>query len=120
THCRFLSDTMADPLFNPVPSTFSRAINTLALLGICGVLGMAFFDQLVNNELPCPLCLLQRMAFMLIGMGLLLNIRFGPSPMHYGVILLSSLVGAVASGRQVLLHLAPGDPGYGAPFMGLH
>lgn len=111
---------MADPLFNPVPSTFSRAINTLALLGICGVLGMAFFDQLVNNELPCPLCLLQRMAFMLIGMGLLLNIRFGPSPMHYGVILLSALVGAVASGRQVLLHLAPGDPGYGAPFLGMH
>jgi glucan phosphoethanolaminetransferase (alkaline phosphatase superfamily) len=26
----------------------------------------------------------------------------------------------LAAGRQVLLHIAPGDPGYGSPFLGLH
>lgn len=99
---------------------FSVAMNTLALAGVCVVLLMAFFWQLAYNEVPCPLCLLQRAAFVLIGIGLLLNVRFGPSPLHYGMILLASMGGAFAAGRQVLLHIAPGDAGYGSPFLGLH
>lgn len=92
----------------------------LALAGICAVLGMAFLWQLAYKELPCPLCLLQRAAFVLVGIGLVLNVRFGPSPMHYGLILLSALGGAFVAGRQVLLHIAPGDAGYGSLFLGLH
>lgn len=111
---------MPSQLFNSNPSSLSRALNTLALLGICGVLGMAFLDQLVEHELPCPLCLLQRVAFIMVGMGFLLNIRFGPSGLHYGIVLLSAAGGAIASARQVLLHIAPGDAGYGAPFLGMH
>ncbi len=98
----------------------SRTLNTLALAGICAVLLMAFAWQLAFNELPCPLCLLQRVAFVLIGIGLLLNVRFGPSSLHYGMIILSALGGAFASGRQVLLHIAPGDAGYGTIFLGMH
>lgn len=98
----------------------TRIINILALAGVCGILAMAFFWQLVYNDLPCPLCLLQRVAFVLVGIGLLMNVRFGPSALHYGVIVLSSVGGAFAAGRQVLLHIAPGDTGYGPPFLGLH
>ena len=98
----------------------SRSINSLALLGVCGVLSFAFAWQLVFHEPPCPLCLLQRIAFVLTGIGLLLNVRFGPAPLHYGVTILSALGGAFASARQVALHIGPGDPGYGAPFLGLH
>ncbi|MCK7597942.1 hypothetical protein M0G74_11725 [Microbulbifer sp. CAU 1566] len=33
---------------------------------------------------------------------------------------LVSSAGMVSSARQVLLHIAHGDPGYGSPFLGLH
>jgi disulfide bond formation protein DsbB len=101
-------------------SRVSRAINTLALAGVCGVLAMAFFWQLIYNDLPCPLCLLQRVGFVLVGIGLLMNVRFGPCALHYGIIVLSAVGGAFAAGRQVLLHIPPGDTGYGLPFLGMH
>ncbi|OZA78931.1 MAG: hypothetical protein B7X76_09550, partial [Azorhizobium sp. 39-67-5] len=43
----------------------SRTLNALGLLGVCAVLAVAFFDQLVFGDLPCPLCLLQRAGFVL-------------------------------------------------------
>lgn len=98
----------------------SRALNGLALAGVCAILLMAFVWQLAFNELPCPLCLLQRAAFVLIGIALILNLRFGPSSLHYAMVIASAMAGAFASGRQVLLHIAPGDAGYGSPFLGLH
>ena len=36
------------------------------------------------------------------------------------LLILATLVAGMVSGRQVLLHIAPGDPGYGAPVLGLH
>ena len=104
-------------------STLERTVlclNSLALLGVSGILWFAFAWQLVLHELPCPLCLLQRVAFCMVGIGLLLNIRLGAHPLHYGLVVLSALAGMVAAARQVLLHIAPGDPGYGSPFLGLH
>lgn len=95
-------------------------LNTLALAGLCGVLLFAFAWQLLYNEIPCPLCLLQRVAFVLVGVGLLLNVRFGASAPHYGITILSALGGVVVSSRQLALHLAPGDAGYGSPFLGMH
>ncbi|MGE8569817.1 disulfide bond formation protein B [compost metagenome] len=107
-------------IFSRNPARGSRVLNGLALLGITGVLGMAFAWQFIYDELPCPLCLLQRVALILAGVGFLLNMRLGPSPMHYAMSIAASLGGMLASGRQVLLHMAPGDPGYGSPFLGMH
>lgn len=104
----------------PRPESFSTLMNILGLAGICGVLAMALVWQVVFNEPPCPLCLLQRVAFVMVGMGLLLNLRFGSSPMHYGLILFSSVAGAFVAGRQTLLHIAPHDQGFGSPFLGMH
>ncbi|MBC7203505.1 MAG: disulfide bond formation protein B, partial [Pusillimonas sp.] len=42
--------------------TFPRFLNTLGLTGITFVLAFAFVWQFAYNELPCPLCLLQRAA----------------------------------------------------------
>ncbi|MCP3441689.1 disulfide bond formation protein B [Bradyrhizobium sp. CCGUVB14] len=95
-------------------------LNMLGLLGISLVLAIAFFYQLAFGELPCPLCLLQRAGFIAIGMGFLLNIRVGERPSHYAMILIASLVTGVISMRQVSLHLAPGDAGYGSALFGLH
>ncbi|CAB3655830.1 disulfide bond formation protein B [Achromobacter sp. SIMBA_011] len=107
-------------IFSRNPARGSRVLNALALLGVTTILGLAFAWQFAYDEPPCPLCLLQRVAFMLAGVGLLLNLRLGPSPMHYAMTIAASLGGMVAAGRQVLLHIAPGDPGYGTPFLGLH
>ncbi|MEO6986350.1 MAG: disulfide bond formation protein B [Paralcaligenes sp.] len=106
--------------FHTDPFYTSRVINTFALLAICGVLGFAFAWQLIYNEIPCPLCLLQRVAFILAGIGLLLNVRYGPANLHYGLIILSALAGAFVAACQMALHIMPGDAGYGAPFLGLH
>lgn len=95
-------------------------LNTLALAVITLILGGAFVEQLVLGELPCPLCLLQRAGLIAVGLGFLLNLRFGIQPAHYGVALLGSLVGAAGSMRQILLHIAPGDPGYSGAVLGLH
>lgn len=89
-------------------------------LGISLVLAVAFFYQLALGELPCPLCLLQRAGFIAIGMGFLFNLRLGERGSHYAMILVSSLVTGFISIRQVSLHLAPGDPGYGSALFGLH
>ena len=95
-------------------------LNMLGLLGISSVLAVAFFYQLALGELPCPLCLLQRAGFIAIGIGFLFNLRLGERPSHYAMILIASLVTGFIAMRQVSLHLAPGDAGYGSALLGLH
>ncbi len=94
--------------------------NQLALLAIIGMLSYAFVDQLYFGELPCPLCLMQRMGFVIIGFALVLNIRCGAHSSHYGWGIIGGLVGMMVSLRQVLLHVLPGDAGFGATFLELH
>jgi len=98
----------------------THSLNTLALALITAVLGGAFIEQLVFGELPCPLCLMQRAGLIAVGLGFLLNLRFGIQPLHYGVALFGALVGASTSVRQILLHISPGDPGYSKAVFGFH
>ena len=102
--------------------TQTRAItlNALSLYAVALVLTAAFATQLALHELPCPLCLLQRILFATLAIGPILNIRFGPRPSHYATSLLAATAGAVVSSRQVLLHIMPGDAGYGSALMGYH
>jgi disulfide bond formation protein DsbB len=95
-------------------------INALGLYGIALVLAAAFAAQLLLNELPCPLCLLQRIQFALLAVGPMLNIRHGPRPSHYALSLLTAAAGAAFAMRQILLHIMPGDPGYGSALLGYH
>ena len=101
-------------------ATLVRFGNGLGVVGVVLVLLGAFVLQFVQKELPCPLCNLQRVALVLCGFGFLLNLRFGSRPAHYGAIVLAALFGLAVAGRQVLLHIVPGDRGYGPPLMGLH
>ena len=95
-------------------------LNALGLYGIALVLTAAFAAQLWLGELPCPLCLLQRFAFALLAIGPILNVRFGPRPSHYALSLLAAAVGATVATRQILLHVMPGDPGFGSALLGYH
>jgi disulfide bond formation protein DsbB len=95
-------------------------LNALALYAISAVLLVAFYWQLAYGELPCPLCMLQRAAFAALAIGPVLTIRHGPKPQFYGLAILAALMGAAVAARQILLHIMPGDPGFGSPLMGLH
>jgi disulfide bond formation protein DsbB len=99
---------------------FAVTLNALGLYALALVLAAAFAAQLLLGELPCPLCLLQRLQFTLLAIGPILNIRFGPRPSHYALSLLAAIVGAAFSMRQILLHILPGDAGYGTALLGYH
>jgi disulfide bond formation protein DsbB len=100
--------------------TVAVTLNTLGLYALAAVLAAAFAAQLLLHELPCPLCLLQRLQFTLLAIGPILNVRFGPRPSHYALSLLAAIVGAAFSTRQILLHILPGDAGYGTALLGYH
>lgn len=95
-------------------------LNALGLYAIALVLGVAFAAQLMLGELPCPLCLLQRLQFAMLAVGPILNVRFGPRPSHYAVAIFAALAGAVFASRQILLHITLGDVGYGSALLGYH
>jgi len=101
-------------------AALARVCNVLALLGITGLLLIVFWYQFARGELPCPMCLLQRLGLIAAGVGFLLNVRYGASESHYGIAILSALAGAAAAGREILLHNAPGSGAYGASLFGLH
>jgi disulfide bond formation protein DsbB len=103
-----------------VPSDLSRLLNALGLIAVDTVLALAFIDQLWFRDLPCPLCNLQRAAFIAAGFGLALNLIFGPRPSHYGVTILGAATGAAIAMRQTLLHIVPGTGAYGNAIFGLH
>ena len=98
----------------------SLRLNALGLFAISAVLLFAFADQFFLNDLPCPLCILQRAAFVVAGFGLALNLRFGPRPSHYAVMIIGALAGATIAGRQILIHIVPGTGSYGGALLGLH
>ena len=98
----------------------SRTLNSIGLLVICGVLIFAYVFQFALDELPCPLCLLQRVGLVMVGFGLSLNLIYGAKPHHYGIMLIGALYGGSVSVRQILLHIVPGTGAYGSPVLGLH
>lgn len=95
-------------------------LNILDLLFVCALLLAAFIMQIVLQELPCPLCLLQRFGMLTIAAGYLLNIRFGVKTSHYGLAILGAIFTAFIAMRQILLHIVPGTGAYGGAVFGLH
>jgi len=98
------------------------------VLAYCGVVLSAFYIQFAMGEFPCPLCMLQRYGMFLSSLGALFVImaarRGELTTARYaqglGMGLIGVLAGASVSVRQILLHIKPGDSGYGEPFLGLH
>src|SRR5262245_66494518 len=93
--------------------SLALTLNTLGLYAVALVLAVAFAAQLILGELPCPLCLLQRIQFAMLAVGPTLNVRFGPRPSHYAVSLFAATAGAAFAARQVLLQLMLGTNGFG-------
>lgn len=85
----------------------------LVFLGCLGLLAYAMWVQQVDLLDPCPLCILQRVAFMFIGGFALLAALQNPGALwrliYTLLISLSALVGAGIAGRHVWLQHLPAD-----------
>lgn len=85
----------------------ARVLNFIGLMAMLGVLLGAYGYQFYYRELPCTLCLLQRVAMIAVAIGAAMNVVLGPDPRHYGVCLVSAVFGGAISIRQTLLHINP-------------
>ena len=101
-------------------------LNYAFLLGvvavIAAILTAAMTLQYANRELPCPLCLLERVALFGICFGALANFRHGFSYRNTGYSLLFAVLLLVVSARQTLLDIYP-RPGHayiGSAILGIH
>jgi len=91
----------------------------IGLLGVIIILSGALFVQFFYGEQPCPLCLLQRVAFINIGLALFMNLRHGNKVSHWAIATLSACAGMAVSLRQISLHINS-PVGFGSPVFGLH
>ena len=98
--------------------TLQRVLNLLFVLAICAILLAAFLYQVAKGEEPCPLCFLQRLGMTGIAAALLMNLRFGIKVQHYGLAILSALLGRVVALRQISLHICPELPTLGETVLG--
>lgn len=114
------------------PSARSDAADPLVVLNdlflllmlaiIAGILTTAMTMQYVYGELPCPLCLLERVALFGVAFGIGMNFRHGFSYRNTGISLLFAIFLLVVSVRQTLLDIYP-RPGHeyiGTAVLGLH
>lgn len=84
-------------------------------VSICCVslLGYALYEQYVDYIEPCPLCILQRVAFVEMGVLALLGALHNPARMGQRVytwlIALGAGIGSALAGRHVWLQQLPAD-----------
>lgn len=84
----------------------------LTLFLICaGLLGFGLYLQLVEGVEPCPMCILQRYAFVGVGLTALIGGLHGPRgggrKVYWGLILLLALAGGGVAARQTWIQIDP-------------
>ncbi len=94
-----------------MPNT--RLIHLAIFLGCAGLLAFGYYLEHGEGLEPCPLCLIQRFFFALVGATALL--AFLHHPARFGTIVYASLAelfaigGAITAGRQIWLQNLPKD-----------
>ncbi len=106
----------------PVVRALDRLVLLLMLLGLAGVLSAAMVMQYAFGELPCPLCLLQRVAMFGVCFGIMQQLRDGASNSGTGLSLIFAVLLLVIAVRQTLLDIVPrsGHAYVGSAIFGLH
>ena len=82
------------------------------MLTMAEILTFAMVLQYKGGEIPCPLCLLQRVAMFGVCFGIMLHFRDGASVRHDALSMLFALFLLIVSARQTLLDIYP-RPGHG-------
>jgi disulfide bond formation protein DsbB len=105
-----------------LPATLNDLFLFAMMLTMAAVLTTAMVFQYYGGEIPCPLCLLQRVAMFGICYGVILHFRHGYSARNDGLSMLFALFLLIVSARQTLLDIYP-RPGHsyiGNAVLGLH
>lgn len=105
-----------------LPARLADLVLLAILAGLAAILTAAMVLQYAAGEIPCPLCLLQRVAMFGICFGIIHHIRHGYDGRNIGVGLVWALFLLMVSVRQVLLNIVP-RPGHaypGSAVLGLH
>jgi disulfide bond formation protein DsbB len=105
-----------------LPAVLNDLFLFAMMLTMAAILTMAMVLQYDSGEIPCPLCLLQRLAMFGVCFGIILHFRHGYSTRHDGFSMLFALLLLVVSVRQTLLDIYP-RPGHsyiGSAILGLH
>jgi len=90
-----------------------RVLNSVGFLVCVGMMGFALYAQYQLHLDPCPLCVLQRIAVIGIGIAFLLLAVHDPAGwarrIYLGLLALSAIGGIVVAGRHVWLQNLPPD-----------
>jgi disulfide bond formation protein DsbB len=105
-----------------VLAALDRMALLLMLFALAAILTAAMVMQYAFGEVPCPLCLLQRVAMFGVCFVVMRELREGTSAQSTGLGLIFAILLLVVSTRQTLLDLVP-RPGHdyvGNAILGLH
>jgi disulfide bond formation protein DsbB len=105
-----------------LPATLNDIFQFAMMLAMAAILTAAMVLQFDDGEVPCPLCLLQRVAMFGVCFGIIMHFRHGYSARHDGISMLFALLLMIISVRQTLLDIYP-RPGHnyiGSAVLGLH
>ena len=105
-----------------LPATLNDLFLLAMMLTMAAILTAAMVLQYAGSEIPCPLCLLQRVAMFGVCFGIILHFRHGSSARNDGLAMLFALLLLIISVRQTLLDIYP-RPGHsyiGSAVFGLH
>jgi disulfide bond formation protein DsbB len=105
-----------------LPATLNDLFLLAMMLTIATILTTAMILQYHGGEIPCPLCLLQRVAMFGVCFGIMLDFHHGRSARNAGFSMLFALLLRILSARQTLLDIYP-RPGHsytGSAVLGLH
>jgi protein dithiol:quinone oxidoreductase len=96
------------------PLRWSYRVSFLAGFLICaGLLGFALYAEHVLGMIPCPLCVFQRIAFVVMAAFFLVGAAHSPAGrvrwIYSGGVLLGALWGIVVAGRHLWLQALPAD-----------
>ncbi len=93
---------------------FSSRLFFSSLFIICAsLLGFGLYLEHVVGLEPCPLCVFQRVAYIVVGLFALIGAIHNPQKLferiYTGLIIITSLCGAGIAGRQIWLQHLPED-----------
>lgn len=96
------------------PLYWSFRLQFFAGVVVCaGLLGYALIEQHLMGTEPCPLCILQRIAFVVMGVFFLLGALHGPGRggrRAYALLVSAAgVIGAAIAGRHLWLQSLPAD-----------
>ena len=106
-----------------LPARFADLALLAILTGLATILTAAMILQYaVAGEIPCPLCLLQRVAMFGVCFSIVHHFRHGYDVRNIGIGLVWALYLLIVSVRQVLLNIVarPGHAYPGSAVLGLH